>query len=109
MLANHDSIMQAIEDLNEVLVTFVSKDDGLSELSRRCAPMDYGPARSMRVPEDRYHFWDFESDSGRNHVLSLPAAQILSVEILPTSFDPATFVTWAPNWHVPRTSWGTFN
>ena len=109
MLANHDSILQAIEDLNEVQVTFLSKEDGFAELTRRCAPMDYGPARTMKVPEDRYHFWDFESDSGWNHTLSLPDAQIVSVEILSTTFDPASFVSWDTNWHVARSSWGAFN
>ena len=108
MLENHDAILQAIEDLNEVQVRFLSKEDGFTELERRCAPMDYGPARSMKVPEDRYHFWDFESDSPKNHVLSLPDAQIVSVEVLPSAFDPAEFVTWPPNWHVARTSWGEF-
>lgn len=108
MLPNHDEILGAIEDRAEVQVTFLSKDDGLAQISRRCAPMDYGPARSMTVPEDRYHFWDFESDSGKNHVLTLPDEQIISVEILPSSFDPAEFVSWPPNWHVARSSWGQF-
>ncbi len=106
MLANHAEIIQSIHELLEVRVTFRSKDDEMSTLARRCAPMDYGPARSMRVPEDRYHFWDFESDSGKNHVLSLPDQQIVSVDVLGSTFDPSSFVTWEPNWHVARSSWG---
>lgn len=109
MLSHHDEVIQAIHDLREVRVTFVSKDDDGAQLTRRCAPMDYGPARSMKVPEDRYHFWDFESDSGANHVLSLPDTQVVSVDVLPSTFDPSTFVTWATSWHVARTSWGDFN
>lgn len=37
---------------------------------------------------------DFESDSGRNHNLSLLASQITSVEVLGSPFDPSSFVTW---------------
>ena len=58
----------------------------------------------------RYHFWDFESDSGKPHTLSLRAVQIHSVEVLLDSgFEPETFVTWPTNWAVPRTTWGSKN
>lgn len=108
-LPNHGEVIAAIHDLHEVQVKFISKDDGGAQLTRRCAPMDYGPARSMKVPEDRYHFWDFECDSGANHVLPLPDAQLVSVEVLSSTFDPSSFVTWNTNWHISRSSWGAFN
>lgn len=109
MLSNHNAVIAAILDLHEVQVTFMSKDDDGAQLTRRCAPMDYGPARSMKAPEDRYHFWDFDCDSGANHVLSLPDAQIISVEVLASNFTPSTFVTWKTSWHISRVSWGSFN
>ena len=109
MLDNHGEVLEAIELLLEVEVTFFSKEDNNMLLSRRCAPMDYGPSRRMKVPEDRYHLWDFESDSGRNHTLSLPTKQIKSVRILDSRFDPSDFVTWEPNWFISRSSWGRFN
>jgi len=112
MLANHDEIIKAIEDRHEVAVAWRSKDDGGTVQVRRCAPMDYGPSRTARDKTDRYHFWDFESDGPRNHVLSLLESQIVSVEILDSTFDPSSFVTWSPAkspWFVARTSWGAFN
>jgi len=109
VLSNHSEVIQAIHELHEVRVTFPSKSDEGAVLSRRCAPMDYGPGRISTPPEDRYHFWDFESDSGSNHVLSLRSDQIAHVEVLKSTFVPAAFVTWKTNWHVARTTWGAFN
>lgn len=108
-LSNHGEIVEAINDLREVRVEFRSKEDGGAILSRICAPMDYGPSGRARDKTPRYHFWDFESDSGSTHTLSLPASQITSVEVLGSSFDPSSFVSWNPNWFVVRTTWGDFN
>ena len=109
MLPNHTDVIKAIQDRHEVLVIFPSKDDQGQVLRRRCAPMDYGAGRISKAQEKRYHFWDFESDSGTNHNLSLTAEQISSVEVLDSTFDPATFVTWETNWHVPRDTWGQYS
>ncbi|OUE29478.1 hypothetical protein BFL35_14820 [Clavibacter michiganensis] len=108
-LSNHDEIMAAIENLQEVRVTFRSKEDGGAVLIRRCAPMDYAPGSRALDKTPRYHFWDWESDSPRTHTLSLLASQILAVEVLDSTFDPASFVTWTTNWSIPRSTWGPFN
>ncbi len=111
-LSNHDEIIQAIQDLREVRVTWPSQDDGGTIQSRRCAPMDFALSRRFRDQVPRYHFWDFESDSGSSHNLSLLAAQITSVEVLASIFNPESFVAWDTQkypWQVARTSWGPFN
>lgn len=108
-LANHDEIVRAIEGLRRVRVQFHSKEDGGVALTRDCAPMDFAASRSAHDQTPRYHFWDFESDSGKPHTLSLRAAQIHSVEVLDSGFEPETFVTWPTNWAVPRTTWGSKN
>jgi hypothetical protein len=108
-LPNHDEIIQAIHELHEVRVEFRSKEDGGATLFRSCPPMDYGPRRRASDQTPCYHFWDSDSDSGVAHVLSLPASQITSVEVLDSSFDPSSFVTWTPNWIVGRATWGDFN
>ncbi|MCK2035681.1 hypothetical protein KZC51_05985 [Microbacterium sp. SSW1-49] len=108
-LSNHDEIITAIHDLAEVHVSFRSKEDGGAILTRRCAPMDFAPRARANDKTPCYHFWDFESDSPRNHVLSLPASQILSVRVLNSTFDPSAFVTWTPNWFVTRSTWGSYN
>jgi hypothetical protein len=111
-ISNHEAVIQAITDLREVRVTWPSQDDGGALQGRRCAPMDFGPSRRTADQTPRYHFWDFESDSGRNHNLSLLASQITEVEILDSHFDPAAFVTWSTArspWFVQRRSWGDAN
>jgi hypothetical protein len=105
-LPNHEEFIQAITDLHEVRVEFRSKEDAGKTLYRRCAPMDYGPSLRARDQTPRYHFWDFESDSGSNHTLSLLASQIRSVQVLDSIFDPSAFVRWDPNWFVVRGTWG---
>lgn len=108
MLMNHNDVIAAIHQLRETSVTWPSQDGGQIQV-RRCAPMDYGLARISKDGKPRYHFWDLESPSGKNHNLSLRADQISDVTILDTIFDPDAFVTWTTNWVVPRNTWGRHN
>lgn len=111
-LTNHEAILAAIESRLEVQLTWYSKDDGGTQQTRRCAPMDYAISRKYKDNLARYHFWDFESDRGVNHNISLRADQISRVEILDSKFDPGSFVTWdtaASPWTVVRSSWGPHN
>lgn len=101
-----DEFIQAIHNRNKIELKFYSKEDGC-ELSRTCAPMDYGPSRRSKNKDDRYHFWDYDSDK-RNHVLSLLPNQVNNIEVLPEKFDPVEFITWDTNWFVER-DWGQFS
>lgn len=101
-----DEFIRAIHSKRKVRVTFFSKEDG-RVLVRKCAPMDYGPSRRARIKNDRFHFWDYESDT-RVHTLSLNPEQIQALEILDEVFEPAEFVTWQPDWIVPR-DWGQYS
>ncbi|MCK4764501.1 MAG: hypothetical protein KAW12_20040 [Candidatus Aminicenantes bacterium] len=101
-----ESFIQAIHERRKVKLTFFSKEDR-GELTRACAPMDYGPSRHSSKKDNRYHLWDYDSDSG-SHTLSLPSEQIKNIEILKEQFHPAEFVTWPPNWFVQR-NWGKFS
>ena len=101
-----DKFIEAIHSMNKVRVTFHSKEDGVT-LSRVCAPMDYGPSRRAHNKDDRFHSWDYESDQ-QNHVLSLLPDQVISIEVLPDTFEPAEFVTWPPNWIITR-DWGVYS
>lgn len=107
-LYNHDEFIEAIRQLHEVNLTFASDKGGGAQVTRRCAPMDYGPARISARPDDRYHFWMFESPEDE-HQVALSGEKISSVVVLTSSFDPADFVSWDTNWNVPRTTWGIFN
>jgi hypothetical protein len=101
-----DAFMEALHAKKRVRVKFYSAEDS-TYVARTCAPMDYGRSRRAKDPTPRYHFWDFTSDE-RPHTLSLRPEQLLSIEILESQFDPATFVTWRPAWIVPR-DWGPYS
>ncbi len=99
----------AIHDRRRVMVTFSSIEDGGALLVRECAPMDYGPTRIDRGATDRYHLWDYDSDSadGRHQLMPVPGS-IVSIAVLASGFEPADFVTWTPNWTVAR-DWGAYS
>jgi hypothetical protein len=88
-----------------VVVVYSKEDGGI--LQRICAPMDCGPSRRAKRKNDRFHLWDYDSDT-QMHTLSLNPKQVLEIEILPNKFDPAEFVTWVTDWIVPR-NWGVFS
>jgi len=109
MHADHEVFLRALADQKRVELRFISKEDQ-GQLSRECAPMDFGPSRRAKDGADRYHFWDFDSDT-KSHVLSLLPDQIVSILALEQIFDPAEFVTWdviSSPWFVPR-NWGRYS
>lgn len=103
------AFLVAIQTLVKVRISFNSKEDK-QVLTRVCAPLDYGPSRRAKDKSDRYHFWDFESDT-TNHVLSLKPEQVVSIELLKEHFDPSEFITWdtkVNSWFIPR-HWGKYS
>src|ERR1039458_7492419 len=108
MHQDHDTFISAIGDRRKAVLRFVSKQDAGLALTRTCAPRDCGPSRRAKDQSDRYHFWDYDSDSpGGRHTLSLRPEQVLSIGETDECFDPADFVTWDPPyaWFHPR-DWG---
>jgi hypothetical protein len=101
-----DDFIAAIQKKTKIVLTFLSKEDG-SNLVRLCAPMDYGPSRHAHNKDDRFHFWDYESDH-KNHVLSLLPPQIVDMQFTLKLFDPSEFVTWKTNWFIAR-DWGRYS
>lgn len=99
----------AIHSKNKIRLTFYSRRDG-SQIVRTCAPMDFGPSRRATNKEARYHLWDYDSDT-KSHTLSLLPNQVVSMQVLPETFDPAGFVTWSTTtspWFVAR-NWGPYS
>lgn len=106
---DHDAFLTGIQTKIRIRLRFFSKEDQ-GELTRMCAPMDFGPSRRAKNQDDRYHSWDYESDTER-HTLSLLPEQIISIELTDELFDPAEFVTWSTStsqWFVPR-DWGAYS
>lgn len=106
MHSDHQVFIAGIHARRRVVLYFYSKDDHGALLTRSCAPMDYGPRRKAAVQVDRYHFWDFDSDTG-SHTLGIVSEQIDRIVATQTAFDPADFVTWQPRWLIPR-EWGSY-
>ena len=105
----YQTFVNAIHSKNKIRLTFYSKDDG-AQIVRTCAPMDYGPSRRAANKSDRFHLWDYDSDT-KSHTLSLLPDQIVSIEVLSENFDPAGFITWNTTtspWFVPR-GWDSYS
>ena len=92
--------LHRINDKKKIRLTFLSKEDE-AILVRLCAPMDFGPSSRAKVKVDKYHLWDYESDTGP-HPLPLLPNQIKSMELTVEDFDPGEFVSWTPNWLISR-------
>jgi hypothetical protein len=111
MHGDHQAFISGIGNRTKVILTFVSQEDAGRQLTRTCAPMDFGPSRRTKDPSDRYHFWDYDSDSpGGRHTLSLVPTQVVSIEPTDEGFDPAEFISWGPpyRWFYAR-DWGEFS
>jgi hypothetical protein len=100
------NFINAIRNRTKINLTFFSKEDG-KNITRLCAPMDYGPSRRTKNQDDRYHLWDYESDKS-NHTLSLLPEQIINMDFTTINFEPSEFISWEPNWFVSR-DWGKFS
>ena len=111
-MVSSDSVsafIDAIQAMKKVRLRFYSKEDG-SILERTCAPMDYGPSRRAKQQNDRFHLWDYDSDT-EMHTLSLNPDQVVDIAVLDEQFDPQGFITWDTKtspWFVTR-DWGTFS
>lgn len=105
MHRDHDVFVQGIHNKTKIVVTFLKAN---GERTRRtCAPLDFGFSRRTKDGLERYHLWDFDSDS-KNHVISLSPDRIERIETLEAVFDPAEFITWDTRkspWFIPR-NWG---
>lgn len=91
------TFLQAIADRLLVEVTFDKRDGEL--VTRRCAPLDYGPYH--RRKGDCYHFLSLEPGK-KSHPMGLTEDQVVSIVVTDEQFEPSEIVTWAPEWHVPR-------
>ena len=69
--------------------------------------MDFGPSKRAKDKADRYHFWDFDSDT-KSHILSLLPKQIRSIHPMNINFDPGEFITWEIDWFLKR-NWGIYS
>lgn len=104
-----EKYIEAINTKSKLKVTFFSKEDNIS-LTRLCAPFDIGPSSRAKDKTDRYHLWDYDSDT-KSHTLSLLDNQVINIEITNDKFEPSEIITWnfKPNsWHLKR-NWEAYS
>lgn len=99
-----NTFLEAIQEKKKITVTFNSKSKGV--ITRTCIPFDFGPLRrkNLQVNPDRYHMYDLDSPNGA-HTLGITEDQVVSIAKTDLDFEPATYVTWTPNWYIAR-DWG---
>ena len=109
MHADHQLFLDAIVAKRRLSLRFNSKKEG-RELTRICAPLDYGPLRGAADATSHYQLWDLEGKRKPLNIAVL-ATDILSMTVLDETFDPAAIITWKfkPNaWLIPR-DWAEFS
>ncbi len=109
MHRNHKMFVEGIHRMMKVTIILYEKE-AHRQVSRTCAPLDFGPSRRAKDKCDRYHFWDYEGGA-RNHVLSVLPDQIVRIQETNEEFDPSEFITWDVRkspWFMPR-QWGRYS
>lgn len=102
-MSNNSVFIKSINDKNLVTVEFNSGKEGI--ISRKCVPYDYGPNKKFKDGLDRFSFYDLDT-TGKNHSLSINPNEVINIEILTESFEPAKYVTLPhKKWHIKR-DWG---
>ncbi|AUC16589.1 hypothetical protein BTO06_16170 [Tenacibaculum sp. SZ-18] len=100
-----DKFVLAINEKLMVRVTYVTNDSRV--LTRKCIPFDFGPSKRFMDKSYRYHFLDLDSPRGR-HPLPLLPNRLVKLELTNTSFNPANYINWKPNWYFKR-NWGKYS
>ena len=109
MHPSHSLFLDAIASRHRLSVQFLHRKQQ-RQLTRVCAPLDYGPLRGAIDRADLYQLWDLEGKQ-KPHNLALAEADIVAMTRLEETFEPGAIITWAfkPNaWHVPR-DWAEFS
>lgn len=109
MHPDHQKFLDALAGKRRVSLRFFSKKEG-RDLTRVCAPLDYGPLRGAAEPVPHYQLWDLE---GKRKPLNIAvtADDVRELTVLDETFDPAAIITWnfkPKAWHVER-DWAEFS
>ena len=106
MIANHKRFLEAIAERRKVAVRYYSVvDEGVVEFVG--APLDYGPGRGVPDEMHRYWIWHFAGAPSMER-MGLIAPQIVDLQVLSETFDPAALGAAPWPWSVPR-EWPTAN
>jgi hypothetical protein len=101
----YQNFISAINSKNLVKVKINSKEKGV--IVRICIPFDYALSKKYKDGKVRYHFYDLDSPEGKHNLSVLPQ-QVLNLEILDKTFNPAEYITWKTDWSIKR-DWGKYS
>jgi hypothetical protein len=105
----HPIFLEALHSKHRLCVCFFHKKEGV-EVTRVCAPLDYGPLRGAKHVADVYQLWDLEAKR-KPYNLAVAPDDVRSLKALPDTFDLTSIITWTfkPHaWHIKR-DWGDFS
>lgn len=106
MMNNYNNFIQAIHEKRCIELTFTTKEKGV--VTRKCIPFDFAPSSRAKDKTNRYQVYDLNSPDGSHNLAKLPG-EVISIEILNETFNPADYVTWKKiDWHIKR-DWGIYS
>lgn len=86
---DHETFVRAMRERLKLMISFVSQGEMDHEL-RLVAPVGVGPIARSRVPEARYHFFDYTGRGGA-HPMALRGDHLYRMVLTAEPFDPADF------------------
>lgn len=100
-MLDHALFIKSLHEKRILTIVYDSKDKGV--ITRKCAPLDYGPSqRKGKVfPGDKYHVYDLNSPDGA-HPIAMSPDRIVSMAATNDFFNPSSFITWEVHWIIPR-------
>jgi hypothetical protein len=109
MHAAHAVFLEALHAKRRLSISFFHRKEG-KEMTRACAPLDFGPLRGAKSGADAYQLWDLDAKRKPFNVTVAPD-DVRGMTLLDETFDPAEIITWTfkPRaWTVER-DWGAFS
>lgn len=101
VMVNHSLFLQSIQDKIVLNIVYDSKEKG--RITRKCAPLDYGPSqrKGKLYGTEKYHVFDLNSPD-QPHPIAMEPDRIVSMSRSTETFNPKSFINWEVHWLVPR-------
>ena len=97
---------QAIQTTKCIKISFDFKEKGI--INATAIPFDMGASSRYKDEKIRYYFYILDAENKKPNVAILPE-QLLELEILEQSFDPAEYITWEKISWITKRDWGKYS
>ena len=91
---HHDRFMLAVSQRKIVKLTVFTSESESPVTVKRCVPLWYD-SPEVEGTSGAYCVWDLQANA-KDRFLELPVWQVLSVELLEETFDPAAYYSIEP-------------